>query len=127
MRTGKINIGGREVNVAYCYATEIAFRRYTGENVNVLFPKEGKTPDPEHILYVILAAILAYYQAKGEEPPLKSESLMYEATPGELGEAFAEVMRLCGEWYQTPKGEPEEEDKEGDDSKNPLPPTTSTN
>ena len=104
MITKTITIAGKEVTLAYCYATEIAFRKYTGESID-----QFDASNPEHVLYLILAAIISWYQSKGEEPPVKDEELMYNTKPKELIDALTEIFKLRAEWYKVPAGEPEDE------------------
>ena len=111
MTSKNIELCGHEVGIAYCYATEIAFKKYTGE-----FIDKFDATNPEHILYMILAAMFAYYQSKGEDSPVKDEDLMYNAKPQELVGALTEVFNLRNEWYKT-DDEPEKGD-EGDAQKN---------
>ena len=90
--------------IAYCFATEIAFRKFTGAN-------------PEHIIYIILAAIASYYQSEGKDAPVKDEGLLYHAKPKEMIDALNEVLKLRAEWYELPKGkkEPEKTDEPGEE------------
>lgn len=113
MTTEKIEICGKEVTLAYCYATEIGFQQYTDAGMEHL-----NTSDPTHILYLILAASIPYYKSRGEEPPLAAEDLMYNTNPEELVAAVAAIMRLRAEWYKIPLGEPKDEPQEGADEKN---------
>lgn len=112
MTSKEITIAGKTVSVAYCYATEIGFHRYTGKNLD-----EFDATDPEHVTYLIISAILSYYQGRDEEPPVKDEDLMYQAKPKELIEAMAAIFKLRAEWYELPVGEPKDEAK-GEPSKN---------
>ena len=63
------------------------------------------TTNPEHIIYVIMSAIVAYYEGSGEESPVKDNDLMYKAKPPELVAALTEVFKMRAEWYELPKGE----------------------
>ena len=128
MKSTTITIAGKQVGIAYCFATEIAFRKYTGEDFNTYIStisqqaSQGNVDvDAEKSLYLILSAIMAYYNGRGEETPVKDTDLMYECSPQELITAYAEVMRLYREWYQIPAGEPEDrpaKDKGGRKRKN---------
>jgi hypothetical protein len=95
MKKGNIQIAGKEVTVAWCYATEIAFMKYTGNDIN-----NFDATNPEHIVYMILAALMAYYQSKNEEPPVKDENLMYEAKPQEIVDALKVIFDLRNQWYE---------------------------
>ena len=108
MTTKTITIAGKEVTLAYCYATEIAFRKYTGESID-----KFDATNPEHVLYIIISAIIAWSQSKGEEPAIKDDELMYNTKPKELIDALTEIFHLRAEWYEVPAGEPD--DDEGDD------------
>lgn len=113
MKENKITITGKEVGVAYCFATEIGFRKYTGVGID-----EFDASDPEHITYLVLAAILAYYQGNGEEPPLKSDDIIFKAKPKEIIDALTVVFQLRADWYQLPKGDDTDEEPVGDEVKN---------
>lgn len=107
METGIINIAGEEVNVAYCYATEIAFRKYTNMSI-----EQFDAQNPEHVLYFVISAIVAWSQYKGEEPAIKDEQLMYNAKPKELVEALSVIFKLRMKWYDIPEGEPVDDNSE---------------
>ena len=104
MRTKEITLCGNPVMVAYCFATEIAFKKFTGVNLD-----EFDATNPEHIIYIILAAIAVYYQKEGIDAPMKDENLMYDAQPKEMIEALNEVLKLRADWYQLPKGDKKDE------------------
>ncbi len=86
--------------IAYCFATEIAFKKFTGSNLD-----EFDATNPEHIIYIILAAIASYYQSEGKDAPVKDEGLLYHAKPKEMIDALNEVLKLRSEWYELPMGE----------------------
>ena len=109
MTTKNITIAGKEVTLAYCYATEIAFRKYTDVSIDSF-----DATNPEHVLYLILAAIMAWCQSKGEEPPIKDEEIMFSAKPKELVDALTSIFKLRSEWYYIPDAEKAESEKETD-------------
>lgn len=115
MSKEKITINGQEVGVAYCYATEIAFTKYTGVSVD-----EFDTKNPEHHIYIILAAIMAYNGSEGIDTTIRDTDLMYNARPAEIIEALRVIFELRAEWYALPAGDPAERstDKEEDKAKN---------
>ena len=90
--------------IAYCFATEIAFKKFTGSNLD-----DFDASNPEHIIYIILAAIASYYQAEGKDAPVKDEGLLYHAKPKEMIDALNEVLKLRADWYQLPKGDKKDE------------------
>ena len=116
MKQKEITLCGKQVMVAYCFATEIAFKKFTGVNLD-----EFDATNPEHIIYIILSAIASYYQTTHEEAPVKDEDLMYEAKPKEMLDALNEVMKLRADWYQLPKGDTIDEQKPDPDRKRRKP------
>ena len=97
MITTEINICGKHVMAGYCYATEIAFNNYTGVPV-----EKFDAERPEHVVYLIMAAIFAYYNAEAhatETHELTDEAMLYEAKPDEILNAFKAVMELRAQWY----------------------------
>lgn len=107
MITKEITICKKQVTVAYCFATEIGFMTFTGQPIDTM-----ETTNPEHIIYLILAALHAYYQKDSKDSPVKDEDLMYDATPEELYDAIKEIMNLRGEWYKTLLGDKQEKPAE---------------
>lgn len=114
MKTQKVTIAGKEVGIAYCYATEIAFADYCGKTPAEII--QGKNPTPKEITYLILSAVMAYY--KGEEAPIKDTDLMYNSTPQEMTDALTAVIKLFAEWYNVPTGAESKKKKTGKESKN---------
>lgn len=122
MKKKKVKIAGKQVWLAYCYATEIVFNDLTGEDINEFFnemftSKEGKT-SPKKLLYPILACAIAYAQGTQTEDALDDKTLMYEAKPSELIEAFKVVVELRNEWYKLPSTEKPEKEEKGNGKKN---------
>ena len=122
MKKKKVKIAGKQVWLAYCYATEIIFNDLTGEDINEYFKEmftseEGKT-NPKKLLYAILACAIAYAQGTQTEDALDDKALMYEAKPQELIEAFKVVVELRNEWYKLPSSEKPEKEEKGNGKKN---------
>lgn len=117
MKEKEIIIAGQKVGVAYCYATEIAFARYTGKNIEDAF-REGQQISPENVLYLILSAIVAYYESRNQQPPVESTSVMYKATPQEITSAITDITNLRLSWYSLPPLEKLKADKEAAEAKN---------
>ena len=106
MTTKTIKIANKEVTLAYCYATEIAFQRYTGTGLEN---------------FDALSAMLAYNEATKKAPedaPIKDTDLMYEAKPADLILAVATVFELRKQWYNIPAGDTAEKAEEEDKEKN---------
>ena len=97
--------------MAYCFATEIAYKDYTGENISD-YMKEAiakttatppQMPDVKKTMYIILAAIMAYYASQDKDAPVKDQDIMTEATPQELGAALGTVLSLYAQFYAMPE------------------------
>lgn len=115
-----ITIAGKQAKVAYCYATEIAFHDYTGDNITdfIRLSVKEKADDPKKIAFLILSAVVAYEQAKDEQTKLTDSDIIYNASREEINAAVATILEMWNEWYHLPAGEPQDEKKEGEDEKN---------
>ena len=116
MNTKEITIGGKSVTLAYCYATEISYKLLSDEDINIFMTEVyecmnddiQRMPDIRKTIFLILAAISAYYESRGEELPIDDKTLMYECKPEELGTALGVVLGLRGQFYAVPTGEPKD-------------------
>lgn len=104
-----------EVGLAYCYATEIAFKDRSDGDITDFMQEvsesisQQRMPDIKKTLYLIIAAHMAYTQAKGiTEPAVKESDLMTASTPDEVGTALGTIIALHAEFYHVPSGEPED-------------------
>jgi hypothetical protein len=70
-------------------------------------------PDTKRSIYLVIAAIMAYYESVKEEAPIKDIDIMSEATPIELGKALGTIINLWAKFYNIPKGEPAEKPAKG--------------
>ncbi len=112
----EITIAGKPVTLGYCYATEIAYKDLSGEDIADIIretfaavnAQPQRMPDTKRSIYLVLAAVMAYYQSKDEETPIKDTDLMNETTPMELGIALGTIITLWAKFYNIPKGEPED-------------------
>lgn len=113
MESIQVKIAGKKVGMAYCYATEIAFYDYTGETVNEFIDeiKVSEKPAPKKILYLVLSAIMAYYESKNEESPVRDTDLMFNAEMSEVIDAFSQVLYLFKKWYKIPETQIENKKK----------------
>ena len=114
-----INLCGKPVTMGYCYATEIAFKDLSGQDMTdfameavTAFQKE-RMPDVKKTIYAILSCVMAYYESKGEDAPVKDSELMNDTSPMEVGKALGTVLSLRAEFYAVPAGEPEEKPAKG--------------
>lgn len=121
MITEKITIAGKSVTLGYCYATEIAYKDMSGEDITAILQETAacvnaqpaRMPDVKRSIYLVLAAIMAYYQSKDEDAPIRDTDLMNDTTPLELGTALGTIITLWAKFYNIPKGEPEEKPAKG--------------
>ena len=124
MKTKEITICGKQVTLAYCYATEISYKMMADQDINEFFKNAGEKlsdntmPDPYKTIFLILAAMTAYYESKGEKAPIEDKDLMYHASAEDVGMALGTVIGLRSEFYYLPKDEPTDEKQEGDEEKN---------
>lgn len=117
----EITIAGKPVTLGYCYATEIAYKDLSGEDIADIIQetiaainvKPARMPDTKRSIYLVLAAVMAYYQSKDEDAPIKDTDLMNDATPLELGIALGTIITLWTKFYNIPKGEPEDKPAKG--------------
>lgn len=118
MTTKTITIAGKEVTLAYCYATEIGYKLHSDEDINAYMAdamealKESRMPDTRKTVYLVIAAIIAYSEWQEEKPAVTDRDLMYKATPQELGTALGTIIQLRADFYKVPSDEPKEEQPE---------------
>ena len=106
----------------YCAATETGFESLSKKNIEVFTPivkeydKDGKPVNVEppaatsdDYIKLALAAIVAAYARKEEEPPITADDILYDASPQEVTLLLTTVIKLRAEWYQLPATIPETE------------------
>lgn len=107
MKEATIKIAGKEVKVAYCYATEILFSDYTGQEFSEFIKEavvdKNTQSSSKKVLYAILSAIIAYSQSKNEDAAVIDNDIMFNAQPQEIIDAFTTIISLYNDWYQIPK------------------------
>ena len=127
MITKEITIAGKQITLAYCYATEIAYKILSEQEITDFMAEASeaiqaeKMPDIRKSMFVILAAVQAYYEANGEEIPITDKELMYESSPEDIGRALGTIIGLRMKFYHVPADESEDKDpkkKSGKKSKN---------
>lgn len=118
-----IQLCGKDVTLAYCYATEISFKLLAEEEIHD-FLREAtekvqakQMPDIRKAIFLILAALTAYYDSKGEPIPIEDKELMYDCPPEDLGTALGTVIKLYMEFYHLPGSEAAKAAEEGKGSK----------
>lgn len=136
-----ITICGKDVRMRYCAATETGYESLSGQRIEVFTAKptewdtdgnptafDPPTATTQDYLTLAIAAIVAAYARNNEEPPVKSEDIMYDAEPTEVTNLLTTVIMLRAEWYKVPDVvkpdmKPERKFRK---PKNVQPPTTST-
>ena len=128
MNKKKVKIAGKQVWLAYCYATEIAFYDMTDTDINDFF-KEFFSPNKEEdeeekkkkeshklklILYAIFAAAFSYSESVEKDCEIDHKTLMFHAKPAEITDAFACVIELRNEWYKLPSDDKPKKDEDGE-------------
>ena len=109
--------------LAYCYATEIAFKNMCNEDMfdyvqhAVESIKQERDPDVEKTIYAILACMMAWYE-DFEKAPVKDSEIMKDATPVEIGTAMLAILNMRSEFYHVPKDEPQDKPQDGESKKN---------
>lgn len=109
----EIEILGKKVILAYCYATEISYKLLVEEELTPFMQEaltglqgEQKTmPDVRKTIFAIIAAMTAYYECEGQDAPITDKELMYHATPDELGAAIGTLILAWAEFYKLLPGE----------------------
>ena len=119
MITKEITLCSKKVTLAYCYATEIAYKELSDEDMfdyvqhAVEAIKAQRDPDIKKTIFAIIASMMAYYE-DADKAPVKDSEIMKEATPVELGTAMLAILSLRQEFYHIPSGEPEDKPQNGD-------------
>ena len=113
MITKEVAICGKQVTLAYCYATEIAYKDLADEDM-LDYAKHAiesihaqRDPDIKRTIFAIIACMMAYYN-EVEDTPVKDSDIMKEATPVEIGTALLAILTMRNEFYHVPSGEPED-------------------
>lgn len=125
MITKELTICGKQVTLAYCYATEISYKVLTDENIEVFMGEVNvaltneKMPDVKKSVMLILASMMSYYEFKDENAPITDKELMANITPVELGKAIGTIIGLRSKFYYVPEEEQKEMDKGQDGDEKP--------
>lgn len=113
-------ICGKQVTLAYCYATEIAFKDLSDQDITYFMIEaipqiqDQKMPSAKKVTHLIVASMMSYYESKDEKMPIDVKDIMYQATALEIGNALGVIIGLRAEFYHIPSGEPEDKPKGGD-------------
>ena len=108
------------VMLGYCFATEISYKILAEEDIHDFIKvaieciEKKKMPDTRKSIFLIVAAMQAYYESIGKKPPLTDKDLMYHMTASEMGTAIGTIVGLYIEANKSPKGEVDEQEKKED-------------
>ena len=105
------------VMLGYCFATEISYKILAEEDIHDFIKvaieclEKKKMPDARKSIFLIVAAMQAYYESIGKKPPLTDKDLMYHMTATEMGVAVGTIIGLYIEVNKSPEGEVDEQEK----------------
>ena len=104
-----------DVRMRYCAAAEQGFETLSGKRMDVFSPTptawdaDGNATEYENpkattqdYLTLAVAAIVAAYARNNEESPVKSEDIIYDASPQTITELITKVVTLRIQWYLVP-------------------------
>jgi hypothetical protein len=121
MITKEITLCSKQVTLAYCYATEIAYKDLADEDM-LDYAKHAiesiqakRDPDIKRTIFAIIACMMAYYE-DADKAPVKDSDIMKEATPVELGTAMLTILSMRNDFNHVPSGEPEDKPKDVQDA-----------
>ena len=97
----------------------------SGETMDVFSPEFEKNEDGKYVvkslpkatdmnyIQLAMACIIAAYECDGEEAPIKSEDLLYQASREEVMSLVSAVLEMRKDWLQIPSTiKPEMKEKE---------------
>jgi hypothetical protein len=97
MNQKEITICGHQVKLMYCAASEQGFEDLSGKSIiDIDFTKS------KDVMNLSVACIIAAYTEAKQEPPIKSEDILYHTTSKELADLYMTVINLRSEWYGVP-------------------------
>ena len=125
----KTDKNGKESQVSvmlgYCFATEIAFKEMSGEDVGKFVRDAVKDlgnnvePDRQKSIYLIMAAVEAYYESIGKKTPITEKDLMNSHQSGEFGTALGTILGMHIKMNTPPKGDDEDKKDDSQDEEEP--------
>ena len=131
-----IKICGKEVQMRYCAAAETGYERLSGQSSDIFVPDVEKDEEgniksvtqkakADDYIKLAIAAIIAAYARKEQDPPITADDIIYDAEPDEVSQLITSVVELRAKWYNIPavvseqSDAPEEkEEEEGEKPKN---------
>lgn len=130
------NLEQIEVKMLYCAASETGFQSLSGETVDVFTPvfdtnekgkvyvKEPPRASDMNYIQLAIACIVSAYEREGEQPPIATEDILYNATHEEIIQMTKNVVEMRAEWLFVPSTVSEEmKPNKGGKAKNASTPT----
>lgn len=114
MITKEITLCNKQVTLAYCYATEIAYKDLADEDMfdyakhAIESIQKQRDPDIKKTIFAIIACMKAFYDDENQKAPIKDTDIKKQASPVEIGTAFISIIEMRQKFYNVPTGEPEE-------------------
>lgn len=121
----EITLCGKQVTLAYCFATEIGYKILAEEEctdfIKEVFAsiESNRMPDTKKSIMLIIAAATAYAEFKGEDVPIDNKDIMYNASSVEIGNAIGVLVSMYVEFYKMPAGEEEKKPDEQEAAEDP--------
>ena len=115
----EITLCGKQVTLAYCYGTEISYKLLADEECTDFVKevikglKESRMPDSRKAIYLIMAAMTAYYENQSKENPIEDKELIFHASPDDIGLAIGTIVGMYIDFYKIPAGEPKDKEPKG--------------
>jgi hypothetical protein len=108
-----ITICGNEVAMRYCTAAETGYEQLSGKSAEIFIPDIEKDADgnvtrvtqrakTDDYIKLSIAAIIAAYARRGEDAPVTTEDIIFDATPKEVSDMLTTVIQLRNQWYDIP-------------------------
>lgn len=122
-----ITLCGREVEMIYCAAAETGFEYISGKSVDIFVPDVDRDENGKVVkvhqpaatkgdyLKLGIAAIVAAYARKEQDPPITDVEIIYESTPEDIMKLVTTVVSLRNQWYHVPEVVKPETDEQPDD------------
>jgi hypothetical protein len=114
MTQKEITLNGQQVSMIYCAATENGFETISNRSIGVFVPTTGKNEEGKTVIIkpaeatmgdfvtLAMAAIVTAYGRNGQQPPVTSDYILYDATPKERNDLISAIVQIRDEWYTVP-------------------------
>ena len=114
-----------ETRMIYCAATETGYEQLSGKSSDAFIARNGKdgevippTAKLDDYLKLAISAIITAYSRNGEEPPVKTEQIIYDCPAEDITLLVTTVIQMRNEWYTVPSVIKKEEHAGDEEPKN---------